>query len=74
MDIIEAPIDSLASESPPVITLPENILDGLQIGTYVYLLPISRKVHPKILIFAIFLCRIRHTSGRIQSFSGSRGW
>ena len=32
MDIIEAPIDSLDSESPPVITLPENILGGLQIG------------------------------------------
>ena len=36
VDIIEAPIDSLASESPPVITLPENILDGLQIGMYTY--------------------------------------
>lgn len=32
VDIIEAPIDSLDSESPPVITLPENILGGLQIG------------------------------------------
>ena len=32
VDIIEAPTDSLDSETPPVITLPDNILDGLQIG------------------------------------------
>ena len=32
VDIIEAPTDSLDSVTPPVITLPENILDGLQIG------------------------------------------
>ena len=42
VDIIEAPIDSLDSESPPVITLPENILDGLQIGMYTYYLLVEK--------------------------------